>query len=99
MWVLLPPPGVFGRVETGQVFVLFDNIHLFTGPEQKENNKNQLKGIQICIFSFRSFKGYIDVYVRHTLLLHTLHMAVQHFDIQSETPLRLCNVQAQLICS
>lgn len=33
--VLLSPPGVFGRVETGQVFVLFDDIHLFTGPEQK----------------------------------------------------------------
>lgn len=37
MGVLLSPPGVFGRVVTGQVFVLFDNIHLFTGPEQKEN--------------------------------------------------------------
>lgn len=30
--VLLSPPGVFGRIETGQVFVLFDNVHLFTGP-------------------------------------------------------------------
>lgn len=34
--VLLSPPGVFGGVETGQVFVLFDDIHLFTGPTKKK---------------------------------------------------------------
>lgn len=32
LWVLLSPPGVFGGVETGQVFVFFDDIHLSTGP-------------------------------------------------------------------
>lgn len=36
LWVLLSPPGVFGGVETGQVFVLFDDIHLFTGPTKKK---------------------------------------------------------------
>lgn len=30
--VLLSPPGVFGGVETGQVSVLFDDIHLFRRP-------------------------------------------------------------------
>lgn len=32
--VLLSPPGVFGGVETGQVSVLFDDIHLFRRPAQ-----------------------------------------------------------------
>lgn len=44
--VLLSPPRVFGRVETGQVFVLFDNVHLFIGPkEEKETWKNNFKCI------------------------------------------------------
>lgn len=34
--VLLSPPGVFGGVETGQVFVFFDDIHLFTGPTKQK---------------------------------------------------------------
>ena len=35
LWILLSPPGVFGGVETGQVFVFFDDIHLFTGPRDR----------------------------------------------------------------
>lgn len=36
--VLLSPPGVFGGIETGQVFVLFDDIHLFTGPTKQRKS-------------------------------------------------------------
>lgn len=39
LWVLLSPPGVFGGVETGQVFVFFDNVHLFTGPTTKKKSE------------------------------------------------------------
>lgn len=38
LWVLLSPPGVFGGVETGQVFVVFDDIHLFTGPTKQKKS-------------------------------------------------------------
>lgn len=38
LWVLLSPPGVFGGVETGQVFVVFEDIHLFKGPEKQETS-------------------------------------------------------------
>lgn len=36
-WLLLSPPGVFGGVETGQVFVVFDDIHLLARPAIEEN--------------------------------------------------------------
>lgn len=48
--------------------------------------------------SFRAFRSYKDIYLCNThstttLLLHTLHTEVQHFEVQSETPLQLRNVQ------
>lgn len=36
-WLLLSPPGVFGGVETGQVSVVFDDIHLLARPASQEN--------------------------------------------------------------
>lgn len=33
--VLLSPPGVFGGVETGQVSVLFDDVHLLRRPTEQ----------------------------------------------------------------
>lgn len=35
-WFLLSPPGVLGGVETGQVSVLFDDVHLFRRPKQTQ---------------------------------------------------------------
>lgn len=39
-WVLLSPPGVFGGVEAGHVFIFFDDIHLFTGPTKQTKSYN-----------------------------------------------------------
>lgn len=39
---LLSPPGVFGCVETGQVFVLFEDIHLLENPASREQNKETI---------------------------------------------------------
>lgn len=39
VWVLLSPPGVFSCIETGQVFVLLEDIHLFIGPKKKKRLK------------------------------------------------------------
>lgn len=44
MEVLLSPPGVFGGIETGQVFVLFDDIHLFRGPTRTEEKLKNTVG-------------------------------------------------------
>lgn len=38
---LLSPPGVFGCVETDQVFILFKDIHLQTRPATKDKNNRQ----------------------------------------------------------
>lgn len=43
VWVLLSPPGVFSCIETGQVFVLLEDIHLFIGPKKKKKVKNMKK--------------------------------------------------------
>lgn len=43
LWVLLSPPGVFGGIETGQVFVLFDDIHLFRGPTKQRKSYERYK--------------------------------------------------------
>ena len=40
LWVLLSPPGVFGGVEAGHVFIFFDDIHLFTGPTKQMKSYN-----------------------------------------------------------
>lgn len=51
--VLLSSPGVFGGVETGQVSVLFDDIHLFRRPTQ--TGKRLEADYKLCFQKYQTF--------------------------------------------
>lgn len=69
---------MFGRVETGQVFVLFDNVHLFTGPEEKKTWKNNLKAYNAVDLTL----DLLDVIRMFIYATHTLMYCYTHFTQQ-----------------
>lgn len=54
---LLSPPGVFGSIETGQVSVFFDDIHLFTGPKTQKESYHDWNFLKSKFFNFNKYKG------------------------------------------
>lgn len=60
---------MFGRIETGQVFVLFDNVHLFAGPKEKKTWKNNFLNHPVGpTFEFLEvIRMFIDI--THTLIM------------------------------
>lgn len=59
---LLPPPGVFGRVETGQVFVVFEDVHLQAGPVKREEGHSLELKQQHGIRSYKLSRGTMGIH-------------------------------------
>lgn len=48
---------MFGSIETGQVSVFFDDIHLFTGPKTQKESYHDRNFLKSKFFTFNKYKG------------------------------------------
>lgn len=75
---LLSPPGVFGRVETGQVLVFFDDIHLFTRPTNRRRGSYSSVQTTEIFFNGRMFH-FVTRNISHYFIFLKLNSVLKTF--------------------